>query len=243
MITSPTYIHLRTQWHLLGPESPGQQFEKQRFQEFFAALNTDTTIGDYDDFSYRPERFECAKQRVGHPKGAQGFSKVVYANDQLTVVEEWAEISAGEFERYFTGILRAWFKHFPETLAVAQKCCVRALQQAQNYDNSPEFLGNKVLRLGDHLADSFIDMPHQVGFTAGCVRPLGDQRLVIDTKVNSWRDNRSIWIEVAGSIALQPPINATNPESAQRPFTECREFLEREVIGLLKRFDQPPEAE
>ncbi len=239
MLKSPTYIHFRVQWQLLGPESPGQRFERQRFQDFLATLNADPLCGDFDDFSYRADRCELAKVRESRSAGVQAFTKITYANDQLTVVDEWADAGATEFSDRLVGILRSWFKHFPNTMSVMQRCWLRALLQPMHYRDSRVFIGDRVLNLGRHFAGTFVQMPHQVGLAVGCLRPWDQQQVIIDTKVNSWRDNISVWIEVAGTSALAPPINTTNPERAQVPFTMCKEFLENEVIGLIERFDTP----
>jgi hypothetical protein len=237
MIQSPTYIHFRTQWHLLGPDSPGLRIERDKFREFWQELNQDPLTKDYDDFSYRPERCELAKVREQLPDRGVPFSKIVFANDGLTVVEEWAEISAKEFGKKFTAILKAWFQHFPETLAAIQKCWVRSLVQPMNHGDSREFIGNHVLGLGEDLKQNFSEMPFRVGFMVGCVRKTGNGDLVIETKVNSWRDNSQVWVEVAGTLALPRPINTTNPDDGQLAFTKCADFLDREVMGLLRVYD------
>lgn len=240
MTKSPTYIHFRVQWQLLGPESPGQRFERQLFQDLLATLNADRRLGGYDDFSYRPDRCELAKVRETEtPAGGvvEAFSKVLYENDRLTVVEEWAEMSTEEFARKLADILNAWFKHFPQTLAVIQRCWLRALVSPSHCADSRQFIGDLVLRLGEHLKRTFDQMPHQVGFTVGCQRSWDNQPVFLDTKVYSWRDNRSVWVEVGGMSPLAPPINATAVDRAQMLFAKCKDFLEGEVIKLLHRFD------
>jgi len=201
-------------------------------------LNGDPTAGDYDDFSYRPDRCELAKLRESHAKGVQGFSKVLYQNDRLTLVEEWAEVSAEEFGRKLVGLLNAWFRHFPQMFAVIERCWLRALLQPQHFPDSRDFIGNRVLGLAQHLQGNFAVMPYKVGFSVACGRPWGQQHpLVIDTKVNSWRDNRSVWVEVGCTTPLSPPINSTNVDRAQLPFSKSKDFLESEVVNLLEGLD------
>jgi len=233
-----TYIHFRVSWRLLGPDAPAPRFERKRFEEFMRRLNADSRIGDYDDFSYRPERCELAKVRGSHPTGGQAFSKVVYAGGELTVVEEWADIAADQFKDKFAGILRTWFDCFPETVAVIEQCCLRALVQPTSTDDARDFVGNRVLKLGDRLQQTFSAMPHKVGFTVSCTRSFaGGEQLLIDTKVSSWRDQRLVWLEVAGNAPMRSPINAANLAAAEQPVTMCRTFLENEVIRLLTHFD------
>ena len=240
MIKSPNYIHFRIQWQLMGPNSPGLRFERQVFQDFWNDLRTDPLASDYDDFSYRPDRFELGKLRGDQPRGGQAFSKILYENDLLTVVDEWADVSADEFAQKFTRILSTWFKHFPQTLAVIQRCWLRALMEPRHFEDSRQFLGDRVLGLGGKLQASLHRMPHQVGFTFGCTRDVMNSSLLLDAKVNSWRESRSVWTEVAGVVPLRAPMNATNVETAQVPFAACKDFLEGEVIGLLTKFDEQP---
>lgn len=245
MRQTPTYIHFRVAWQLLSPEGPSPRFEREPFQKFMQKLN-DSGIGDYDDFSYRPERCELAKVRGSHPMGGEGFSKVVYAAGQLTVVEEWAAISSDEFKKKFAGILRIWFEHFPRTVAVIEHCWLRALIQPTHATDSRQFVGDRVLNLGPRLHETFSKMPHQIGFTVSCERDCeGGSKLLIETKVNSWRDNRSVWVEVSGSAPMRVPVNAVNPAAAEQPVTVCMSFLEREVVGLLQACDTEgaPEAQ
>jgi hypothetical protein len=240
MIHSPNYIHFRIQWQLVGRDSPGLRFPREQFQSFWADVNKDSNAGDYDDFIYRPDRCEMAKLRGEHATGGQAFSKIVWANDQLTVVEEWTECSAHEFGKRLISILSLWFRHFPTTAAVIQRCWLRALLQPTHFSDSREFLGNYVLHLKECLEGSFEKMPHQVGFTVSCARSSGDNPIIIDTKVNSWRDTPSVWVEVSGTTVLPVPINAANADKAQLHFATCLDFLEREVVGLLSKADEKP---
>jgi hypothetical protein len=239
------YIHFRVSWQLFSPDGPSPRLERGPFQGFMQKLNADPTIGDYDDLSYRPGRCELAKVRESHLMGGEAFSKVVYAAGQLSVVEEWADIDADEFRKKFVGILGIWFECFPQTVAVGEQCCLRALVQPKHVPDSRQFVGDSVLQLGSRLHETFSRMPHQVGFTVSCTRELGGGNLLIDTKVNSWRDGRSVWVEVAGNTPMRAPINATNAAVAEQPVTVCRNFLENEVIRLLEGYDQPsgPEAQ
>jgi len=243
MLKSPNYIHFRVQWQLLGPEAPGQRFEKRLFQDFWATLGKDPVVGEYDDFSYRVDRCELASARPSHREDVKAFSKVLYTNDQLTVVEEWAEISASEFGKKLVSILNAWFRHFPNTCAITERCWLRALVAPVHSKDSRQFIGNRILALGGKLQSSLAEMPNRVGFTIGCERSHEGRRMGIDTKVNSWRDNQSVWIEVSGAAPLTPPINAAQTERARTLFATCKDFLEREVIGLLESSDSKPEAE
>jgi hypothetical protein len=202
-------------------------------------LNANPNIGDYDDLSYRPERCELAKVRGSHPLGGEAFSKVVYAAGQLSVVEEWADIAADDFNKKFAGILRNWFECFPQMVAVMEQCCLRALVQPRQSTDSREFVGSKVLQLGPRLQRAFSAMPHQVGFTASCQRHFSGGDMFIETQVRSWRDNRSVWLEVAGNAPMRTPINSANLTPAEQPVTVCRRFLEDEVIRLLDDFDAP----
>jgi hypothetical protein len=233
-----TYIHFRASWQLLSPDGPSLQLERERFQQFMQKLNSDPRLGDYDDLSYRPERCELAKVRGSHPMGGEAFSKVVYGAGQLSVVEEWADISADQFKGKFLGILRIWFECFAQTVAVMEHCCLRALVHPRHAADSRQFVGDRVLTLGPRLHDTFSKMPHQVGFTIGCERDCaGGGKLLIETKVSSWRDNRSVWVEVAGSAPMRAPVNAANLPAAEQPFTVCKDFLETEVVGLLQHCD------
>lgn len=241
MLQSPTYIHFRSQWQLLGPDSPGQSFDRKCFQNLMNALNEQPEPIDFDDFSYRPERCEMGKMRGTRPKsGGAEFTKLIYVNDQLTLVEEWADITANEFKEKFVKVLTYWFRFFPNTVIIAQNCCLRALIQPVNFKDSREFLGNRVLKIGDSIKSTFETKPFKVGFTVNILSPVQDQnyKLMIDTTINSWRDNRSIWVQVNGSSPIAPPVNATNPETAKIPFEHCKNFLETEAISFLNEFDK-----
>jgi hypothetical protein len=238
MIQSPNYIHFRCKWQLLGPDSPRQSFERRTFQDLMNALNDPPDPIDFDDFSFRPGRCEMGKFRGNRPEGGAGFRKLIYGNDQLTLVEEWADISADDFQRTFVRVLSNWFKLFPTTVIIAQTCCLRALVQPVSIADSRQFLGGQVLGIGPAIQKTFKDMPFKVGFTVTVPRQIENNQLVIDTTVNSWRDNRSIWVQVNGSSPMAPPINATNPETAKVPFGHCKDFLETEAICFLNEYDK-----
>ena len=238
MIQSPNYIHFRSQWRLLGPDSPGQAFDRKCFQDLMNALNEPPNPIDFDDFSYRPERCEMGKLRGTRQKSGAEFSKLIYSNDQLTLVEEWADITAEDFKEKFVKVLTKWFEFFPNTAIIAQNCCLRALLQPVSEHDSRHFLGNRVLNVEASIQKTFRDMPFRVGFTVTVLRPIDNYKIVIDTTVNSWRDTRSVWVQVNGSSPIAPPINATNPEIAKEPFEHCRNFLESEAICLLNEYDK-----
>lgn len=241
MLQSPTYIHFRSQWQLLGPESPGQSFDKRCFQDLMRALNEPPEPIDFNDFSYMPDRGSCdmGKRKGTTPKGGGlGFTKLTYDNDQLTLVEEWADITADEFKEKFVKVLTNWFRFFPNTVIIAQNCCLRALVQPAIFSDSREFLGDQVLKIGEPIRNSFKTMPFKVGFTVTVLRPIQNYQLIINTSINSWRDNRSVWVQVNGSSPIAPPINASNPETANAPFEYCKDFLETEAICFLSEFDK-----
>jgi hypothetical protein len=193
---------------------------------------------DFDDFSYRADRCEMGKLRGSRPEGGTAFTKLTYSNKYLTLVEEWAEISAREFEEEFIGVLTAWFQTFPNTAIIAQTCTLRALVQPVNFKDSRDFLGDNILAIGTPMRDTFLHgMPFRIGFTFGCVHNLPDCQLFIDTTVNSWIDNRSVWLEVNGISPMAQPINATNTGKAQQSFEACKSFLEDDVMKLLIKFD------
>jgi len=233
------YIHFRVSWQLLSPEGPSPRLERGPFHKFMQKLNADPKIEDYDDLSYRPERCELAKVRGSHPMGGEAFSKVVYAAGQLSVVEEWTDLAGDQFKDKLVGILRVWFECFPQTVAVMEQCCLRALVQPRHSKDSREFVGSKVLQLGGRLQRAFSAMPHQVGFTVSCQRPFSGGDMLVETQVRSWRDTRSVWLEVAGNAPMRTPVNAANLTPAEQPVTVCRRFLEDEVIRLLNDFDAP----
>jgi hypothetical protein len=205
-------------------------------------LNQGPIQADFDDFSYRPARCEMGKQRGGPPEGGAAFSKLVCLTNQITVVEEWAEITAEEFKDKFVKILEAWFALFPNTAIIAQKCCLRALVQPAKFRDSRNFLGDRIMRIGPPMEQMFKSMPFKVGFTFTCLRKTEGYNLFIDTTVNSWKDNQRVWLQVDGTYPMEKPINASNPEIAKFPFEDCRSFLESEVISFLNQFDQAEES-
>jgi len=200
-------------------------------------LNDAPIDADFDDFSYRPAHCEMGKQRDGPSEGGAAFTKLVCIRNQLTFVEEWAEISANEFEDRFVKILKAWFDLFANTAIIAQKSCLRALVQPAKFDDSRDFLGDRIMNVGALMQNTFKSMPFRVGFTFTCLRQTRGYKLFIDTTVNSWRDNRTVWVQVEGTYPMEKPINASNPEIAKFPFEDCRSFLESEVISFLNQFD------
>lgn len=238
MRQSPNYIHFRNQWQILGPDSPGQFSDRSRFQELMNVLNKEPIAADFNDFSYRSDRCEMGKLRGNRPEGGLVFTKLTYSDKHLTLVEEWADISAEEFKEKFVHVLTAWFQIFPNTAIIAQTCNLRALVQPVNFKDSRDFLGDRILQIGPPMRDTFLHgMPFRVGFTFGCARDLPDCQLFIDTTVNSWRDNHSIWVEVNGTSPMAQPINATNTEKAEQSFEACKSFLENDIINLLSKFD------
>lgn len=238
MKSSPNYIHFRVQWQVLGPESPGQRFERKEFQRFFEKLNANERFGGYDDFLYRPDKCELVKARGTVPQGGQAFSKVVYGNDALSVVEEFAEYSTQEFAQHLKIVLDAWFGCFPQTVIVLQNSCLRALITPLNHDNSLSFLGDDVLKLRSVFQSKLDQMPQKVGFTFACQRKYGSVPLTLEAKVNSWRDRRSVWIEVNGAAPMAQPLNAANHDQAEALFGKCRQFMEEEVVPLLDDYDK-----
>jgi len=240
MKPSPSYIHFRMGWQLLGPESPGQWFGKEQFRTFWDRLNDSGPLtSGYHDFSYRPNRCELAELRGQREDGRTAFSKISCQPDELTVVEEWAELTADEFAEKFTAVLKVWFEVFPQTFFVVQTSTLRTLVQPTNFNDSRIFLGDRVLNLGPKVHDTFTDMPFKIGFGASCMKKVHDQELFIDATVTSWRDNRLVWTEVQGTAPLAAPLNAGHIEPARLLFTSCRTFLEGELLALLTSYDIP----
>jgi hypothetical protein len=238
MKPSLTYVHFRVQWQILGPESPGQKFDREAFQKLFERLNQDRTFGGYDDFLYRGDRCELAKPRGSVAGGGQAFGKVAYGNDILTIVDEWSDASTNEFCQKIKMHLDAWFVCFPSTLAVVQTCWLRALATPVHYEDARQFLGDAVLSLGESFQQKFSAMPHTVGFTFACQRQQPSGPLDFESRISSWRDRRSVWIEVRGVAPLNPPVNAAKHDQAELVFDHCRRFLEDEVVRLLEAYDR-----
>lgn len=238
MKPSPTYIHYRVQWQVLGPESPGQRFERTHFQRFFEELNSNREFKGYDDFKYRADRCELARDRGTAPDGAQAFSKVVYSNDTLSIAEEWTDEGKAEFSQKLKIVLDRWFRCFPQTLAVVQTCAVRALVVPTSSTDSRQFLGGVVLRLDDGLEASFREPLHKVGLTLGCQRLQGTIPMNLECAVSSWRDARSVWVEVRALAPLAQPLNAAKHDQAEAIFGRCVDFLENEVLQFLAYYDR-----
>ena len=238
MLQSPNYIHFRNQWQVLGLEAAGQWPERKSFQDFMNRLNDPPNEADFDDFSYRGNRCEMGKLRGIGPEGGESFSKLVCTSNQITLVEEWAETTTDEFNDELVGVLEAWFALFPNTAIIAQKCCLRALIQPSNFPDSRNFLGDRIMNIGTPMRQSFEQMPFKVGFTFTCQRRTKGYNLFIDTTVNSWRDNRRVWVQVDGIYPMEKPINATNTQKTRIPFEDCKSFLETEVRGFLSQFDK-----
>lgn len=236
MLQSPVYIHFRSEWQTLGFDSPGQWPEQKSFQELMNQLNQPSVGVEFHDFSYRPGRCEMGRLRGNHPDGGPAFTKLVCRPNQVTLVEEWTEATPDEFKNGFIGMLRNWFELFPTTAIVAQKCCLRTLIHPTASD-SRSFLGDRVMAIGHRMQDVFKGMPFKVGFTFTCLRKTRGYNLFIDTTVNSWRDNKTVWVQVEGTSPMEKPLNATNCDSAKIPFEECKSFLEDEVINFLHQCD------
>jgi hypothetical protein len=238
MLQSPNYIHFRNQWQILGLDSSGQWPDRASFQSFWSGLNNAPFDAEFDDFSYRPGRCEMGKLRREGQESGPAFTKLVCAPSEVTLIEEWAECTADAFKDKFVEILRVWFEIFPHTAVIAQKCCLRALLQPMTIQDSRSFLGDHVMKIGSSMDKTFKGMPFKVGFTFTCQRKTGDYNLYIDTTVNSWRDNRRVWVQVEGAYPMGKPMNATNPEIAKFPFEDCKSFLEGEVVSFLNQFDR-----
>jgi len=238
MLQSPIYIHFRNQWQVLGLDAPGQWPERNSFQDFMNKLNQAPNETDFDDFSYRGNRCELGKLRGIGPEGGESFRKLVCTSNQITLVEEWAETTADAFKHELVGILDAWFALFPNTAIIAQKCCLRALVQPVNFPDSRKFLGDRIMNIGTPMERTFKGMPFKVGFTFTCQRLMRGYNLYIDTTVNSWRDNRTVWVQVDGVYPMEKPINATNTNTTEFPFEDCKSFLETEVLSFLSQFDK-----
>ncbi len=240
MLHSPNYIHFRNQWQTLGLDSAGQWPDRKTFINLMNKFNEPSIDADYDDFSYKPDRCECemGKLRGSGPEGGQAFSKLVCTNNQITLVEEWAETTADEFKDKFVEILKAWFNLFPYTAIIAQKCCLRALVQPSSVHDSRDFLGDCIMKIKQPMTKTFRKMPFKVGFTFTSLREIQGYHLYVDTTINSWRDNHRVWLQVEGTYPMSEPMNASNPDKAKFPFEDCQSLLEGEVIGFLNQFDQ-----
>jgi len=231
---SPSYIHFRSQWQILGPESPSQDFSKEDFLELMKKLNAPPVKADFCDFSFKEDSCEMARVR-----DESKFSKLTYKNGHITLTEEWAEISINEFESKSLYVLKAWFELFPLTIAVIQRCCFRAFIQPINSPDSRVFLGDNMLGIGPNMKQAFQEMPYKVGFTVTCQRQKDNSIIDIETKVNSWKDKEDVWIEINGGTPLVEPLNAANCEKSAFLIQYCKDFFEREIISLLNQFDQP----
>jgi len=231
-------IHFRVKWQVIGPDSPGQQFTRDPFQAFFADLNSNKELGGYDDFSHRPGRCELTRTRGSSQYGGQSFSKILYEPDALTVVEEYATESIDEFARKMKIVLDHWFKSFPGTVIVLQNSCIRCLVAPASADNSRLFLSSRVLHLEDSFTSRLSELPQSVGFHFSSQRHHAGVPMNLDAKISSWRDNRSVWIEVNSNAPMPRPLNAVDHDAAESVFDKCRIFLTSEVIPLLRDFDR-----
>ena len=238
MLQSPNYIHFRTQWQILGLDSAGQWPDREAFCEFWDMLNGPEVAAGFDDFTYRSDRCEMGRLRGNSADGGQAFTKLVCTMNQITLVEEWAETTADQFMEMSAEILKTWFGRFPNTAIIAQKCCLRALVQPTNVLDSRDFLGGSVMQIKDAMQQAFKTMPFKIGFTFTCLREIQGCQLFVDASVNSWRDNRRVWVQVEGTYPMKEPKNATNPEVAQFPFEDSRNLLEKEVLSFLNRYDK-----
>jgi len=237
MLQSPNYIHFRTQWQILGLDSAGRWPEKKDFLQLMNKLNESPINADFDDFAYRLDHCEMGKLRGSVPEGGRAFRKLACSINQITLVEEWVETTADEFKDKFVKVLGAWFSVFSDTAIIAQKCCLRALVQPANFSDSRKFLGDRIMNIGLPMQKTFKGMPFKVGFTFTCLRESRGYKLFIDSTVNSWRDNKSVWVQVEGTYPMEKPINATNPEASKFPFEDCKSFMESEVISFLNKYD------
>lgn len=242
MNPSPRYIHYRVQWQVLGPDSPGQRFDREKFQKFFEQLNSNRDFGGYDDFSYRADRCELVKSRGSAQTGGPAFSKVVYTPDSLTVVEEWTDHSTEEFAQKLKIVLDAWFGCFGETLALVQSSIVRALFEPRQVNDSRVFLGGRVLGLQPAFDSKLHGPVQKVGLTLGCERRFGEVPMTVECVATSWRDNRSVWMEVKAVTPLEKPLNAASHERAEAIFGRCVAFLTDELLPLLLYYDQKQEG-
>jgi hypothetical protein len=240
MLQSPNYIHFRNQWQVLGLDAVGQWPDKKAFLKLMDQLNEAPIDADFDDFSYKPEHSVCemGKLRGSYSEGGQAFTKIACATNQITLVEEWTESTAEHFKDKFVEILKIWFRQFPHTAVIAQKCCLRALVQPTVVSDSRDFLGHCIMKIREPMQQTFKTMPFKVGFTFTCLREMQGYYLYVDTTVNSWRDNRRVWLQVEGSYPMREPMNASNPDKARFPFEDCQSLLESEVIGFLNQFDR-----
>jgi len=61
--------------------------------------------------------------------------------------------------------------------------------------------------------------------------------MIMDAKITSWRDDRSVWIEVNSNTTMPKPLNAVDHDSAEVVFDRGAEFLKNEIIPMLHEFD------
>lgn len=241
MQQSPNYIHFLNQWQFLGFEGFGQWPSRETFMDLYNKLNANPVDADLDDFSYSGDRCEMGKLLGEGPEGGKKFRKFVCSVNEITLVDEWVIIPVEDFINKLVNVLKMWFKLFPNTAIIAQRCCLRALVQPSFVEDSRKFLGDRIMKIGEPMKNTFRSMPFKVGFTFTSQRQIGGYNLLIDTTVNSWRDNKRVWIQVNGVYPMDKPINATNPKQTKRPFEDCRSFLEKEVLEFLKHFDNSGE--
>lgn len=238
---SPVYVHFRSQWQLLTSQGLELRLDRDVLSELWTKLNSKLPDGGYDKFDFAGNRCEMVTPRGETQGRGPSFSKLICAGNEVAIVEEWSQCSSPEFLDKCKDVMKIWFDCFPATLAVVQRVWVRALVEPVTEQDSREFIGNRMLKLTDTMQETFKEMPHQVGFTIGLVRKFPKFQLHLDIKVQSWRDNRSIWIEVMGAAPLNPPINATKPEACGAVIEKVIEALESEVMGLIHKYDQEEE--
>jgi hypothetical protein len=239
MTHSPNYIHFQNKWQVVCLESPDKHMNREQFHELFNILNSREYQCDYDDFSYNPNHCEFGKLRNIDRQGGQGYGKLIYLNGFLALIEEWAEINIDQFIEKSKNVLKCWFRCFPATIVITQQCIIRALVHPVHFSDSREFLGDKVMKVGPHLKKSFSDMPFKIGFNTAVIRDDTEHNLqvFIDAAINSWRDNKSVWIEIQGNVAFPHPLNATNPEISMFPIHICKEFIVNDIVNFLKEYD------
>lgn len=238
MLQSPNYIHFRNEWQFLGLDT-AQWPDRKSFQNLMNKLNEPPVDADFGDFSYRTNRCEMGNVRGDstETEGGQAFTKLVCAPNRITLVEEWTQSTADQFKDESVEVLKAWFELFPHTAIIVQRCCIRALVQPALVGDSRRFIGDRIMGVGESMNRTFKDMPFKVGFTFSCLRHSDGSQLVIDTTVNTWKDNKRVWVQVEGTQPMPKPMNAANPEAARGPFEDSQRFLEAEVINFLKQYD------
>ncbi len=232
MLSEPDYINLYCM-----VQFPPTKFGKDVGRQIYIKLCEEENC-EYEHQEVGESQLLLATRRKGELEKAETVSTVRLTGRQLEINEEFPDIPKEDFGPKVEAICSKCFELARIPLGFFQKVRVRALAQPSSVKDSRVFVGDSMLQLSQREFFRLLTRkPSLVGMRM-TFPPLNEQSDFVDVRIDSWRDNRRVWIQVESQRPLNPPVAASNTDVLSRNVNAVYGFLEEQLTPALNAFDK-----